>query len=404
MTIEKTSEKENKEISDFLKKHSKKDERVALTGGAAAAEALRQINPDVMPVYPITPQTPIVEAFAKFQANKKVSTEIITVESEHSAISACVGSSAAGARTVTATSSQGLALMNEILYIASGLRLPILMLISARALSAPINIHGDHSDVMGARDAGWIQIFSENVQEVYENTIIGMKLAEKAELPVMAIMDGFIISHCVEDLKVLPDKKVKEFLGTYQPEKYLLDIENPVTFGPVGLPNSYFEFKIDQEKATWKAKDYYKEIAAEFKKISGHSHALFEEYKIKNSDHIIVAAGSTAGTAKEAVDKLRNQGEKVGLLKIKLFRPFPYKEIAEALSGAKNIAVLDRAMSPGSVAPLYSEIVNSVFGCKLSVASYIYGLGGRDIFVKDIENVFEDLITGNVSKEVKYLR
>ena len=393
-----------KEIDRLLKNKSGDKNRIALTGGAATAEALRQINPDVMPVYPITPQTPIVEAFAKFQANKKVSTEIITVESEHSAISACVGSSAAGARTVTATSSQGLALMNEILYIASGLRLPILMIISSRALSAPINIHGDHSDVMGARDTGWIQIFSENVQEIYDNTIIGMKLAEKAELPAMAIMDGFITSHCVEDLKILPDEKVKKFTGTYKPEKYLLDIKNPVTFGPVGLPNFYFEFKIDQEKAIQKAKGHYKKIAADFKKISERSYKLFEEYKTKDAEHIIVVAGSTAGTAKEAVDKLRDQGKKVGILKIKLFRPFPYKEIAQALSNTENVAVLDRAMSFGSVAPLYSEIISSLFSNKLQVASYVYGLGGRDIFVKDIEKVFEDLMEGDISGEVKYLR
>lgn len=377
-----------------MAQNNKKNELKALTGGAAAAEALRQINPDVMPVYPITPQTPIVEAFAKFHANQKVSTEIITVESEHSAISACVGSSAAGARTVTATSSQGLALMNEILYIASGLRLPILMIISSRALSAPINIHGDHSDVMGARDTGWIQIFSENVQEIYDNTLIGIRLAEQAELPAMAIMDGFITSHCVEDLEILSDEKVRKFVGIYKPEKYLLDIKNPVTFGPVGLPNSYFEFKVDQEKAMQKAKSYYKKITADFKKISGRSHKLFEEYGTKDAEHVIVVAGSTAGTAKEAVDKLRDQGKKVGLLKIKLFRPFPYQEIAQALSGAKNIAILDRAMSFGSKPPLYSEIINSVFGYKLSVVSYIYGLGGRDIFIKDIENVFENLIMG----------
>ena len=394
-----------KEIDRLLKNKSGNKNRIALTGGAAAAEALRQINPDVMPVYPITPQTPIVEAFAKFQADKKVSTEIITAESEHSAISACVGSSAAGARTVTATSSQGLALMNEILYIASGLRLPILMIISSRALSSPINIHGDHSDVMGARDAGWIQMFSENVQEIYDNTIIGMKLAEKAELPVMAIMDGFITSHCVEDLETLPDEKVRKFTGIYKPEKYLLDVKNPVTFGPVGLPDSYFEFKIDQEKAARKAKDYYKKIATDFKKISGRSYKLFEEYKTKDAEHIIVAAGSTAGTAKEAVDKLRSQGKKVGLLKIKLFRPFPYEEIAKALSGAKAIAVLDRAISFGSKPPLYQEVVNSMYQVSnINIASYAYGLGGRDIFIKDIEKVFEDMIEGKISNKAKYLK
>lgn len=379
--------------------------RVALTGGAAAAEALRQINPDVAPVYPITPQTPIIETFAKLEADGKVDTEIITVESEHSAISAAVGSSAAGARTFTATSSQGLALMNEILYIASGMRLPILMLISARALSAPINIHGDHNDVMGARDTGWIQIFSENVQEVYDNTIIAMKLAEKVDLPAMAIMDGFITSHSVEVLEIISDEAVKKFIGDFKPERSLLDTENPVTFGPVGLPDSYFEFKIDQEKAMDKSAKDYLDVAAEFEKISGRKYGLFEEYEMEDAEYVIVVAGSTAGTAKNAVDKLRKDGKKVGLLKIKLFRPFPYDEIAKALSKAKNIAVMDKAISFGSVAPLYSEIVNS---CHMShvtcnMSSYIYGLGGRDVFQKDIEGVFGDLISGKISKEAKYL-
>lgn len=379
--------------------------RVALTGGAAAAEALRQINPDVMAAYPITPQTPIIETFAKIQADRLVDTEIIPVESEHSAMSACVGSSAAGARTVTATSSQGLALMNEIIYIASGTRLPILMLVSARALSAPINIHCDHSDVMGARDSGWIQIFSENVQEVYDNTIIGIKLAEKSELPAMIIMDGFITSHSVENLETIPDKDVKKFVGEYKPEKYLLDINNPSVFGPVGLPDSYMDFKVDQEEAMQKVFDNFNDVAGEFKKLSGREYDVVEKYKTDDAECVVVVAGSTAGTAKEVVDELRNKGKKAGLLKIKLFRPFPHKEIGKILSKARNVAVMDRAMSFGTNPPLYSEIINS---CKFSsvshyVSSYVYGLGGRDIFAKDIKGIFDDLIDGKTSKEVKYI-
>lgn len=362
----------------------------ALTGGAAAAEAWRQIEPDVMPIYPITPQTPIIETYAKFEADGLVDTEIIKVESEHSALSAAVGASAAGARTVTATSSQGLALMHEILYIASGMRLPILLVISARALSAPINIHGDHSDVMGARDAGWIQLFCENAEEVYDKTIIGMKLAEETSLPVMTIMDGFNTSHSVENLETLGDDTVKKFMGDYKPKNSLLDIENPMTFGPVALQNSYFEFRIEQEKAMTDAFEKYDKIANDYEKISGRKYEIFETYKTEDAEKIMILAGSSAGTAKEAVDKLREAGEKVGLLKINLFRPFPHEKIADALKSAKEIIVMDRAQSIGTNAPLYSEIINSLYvtGYELRVLSYIYGLGGRDLFQKQIEDIF----------------
>ncbi len=382
-----------------------KQKKAALTGGAAAAEALRQINPDVMPVYPITPQTPIIETFAKFQAERKVDTEIIPVESEHSMMSACVGASAAGARTVTASSSQGIALMNEVLYVASGTRLPILMLVSARALSAPINIHCDHSDMMSVRDAGWIQIFSENGQEVYDNTIIGLKLAESVKVPVMAAMDGFVTSHSVENLEILPDEAVKKFVGEFEPYQPLLDIENPATYGPVGLPNSYFEFKIDQAEAMGNAINRCKKIMAEYQAVSGRNYGLFEAYKIEDAEYILVIAGSAAGTAKVAVDKLRSEGKKAGLLKIKLFRPFPHKEIADALKNAKNIAVLDRSMSFGTYSPLYQEIVSSMKNKlnNVNIVSYVYGLGGRDIFQKDIKRVFEDLIAGNILNKVNYI-
>ena len=391
--------------------------KLALTGGHAVAYALRQMNPDVMPVYPITPQTPIIETFAKFQAEKLVDTELIIAESEHSAISAAVGASAAGARTVTATSSQGLALMNEILYIASGLRLPILMAVSARALSAPLNIHCDHSDVMGARDTGWIQIFAENVQEAYDNTIIGMKLAEHARIPVMAIMDGFITSHSIENLDVLEDRAVRKFVGKYKPEESLLDVENPVSYGMMALPNKYFDFKIDQHNALVDALNDFQTIADDFSKISGRPQGIFETYKTEDADAIMVVAGSTAGTAKEAVDKLRAEGQKVGLLKIKLFRPFPHDEIFKALSGAKKIAVLDRSMSFGTYPPIYQEIVismnrvSSIGKIKINVIKntqriiqpYVYGLGGRDIFVAEIEKVFDDLLQGEISNEIKYI-
>lgn len=380
---------------------------VALTGGAASAEALRQINPFVMPVYPITPQTPIVESFAKFCADGKADTEIITVESEHSAISAAIGSQAAGVRTVTATSSQGLALMNEILYIASGMRLPIVMLISARALSAPLNIHGDHSDVMGARDTGWIQIFSESVQEVYDNVIIGTKIAEKSELPIMVVMDGFTTSHNVENLELFPDEVVKEFVGEYKNENALLDTDKPVSYGPVALANSYFEFKLDQEEAMNKVVKNYAEIMKEFETISDRKYDLIEEYEIEDAQAVIVVMGATAGTAKDAVDNLRKEGKKVGLLKIKLFRPFPYEAVSRALKNAKSVAVMDRAISSGSMPALYSEINNTLRWADLNevkIDSYVYGLGGRDIFIKDIERIFNDLVDGKDGEKIQYIK
>lgn len=378
-----------------------------MTGGYAATEALRQLNIDVVSVYPITPQTPIVESFAKMKSEGRVATEIIQVESEHSALSACVGASAAGARTATATSSQGLALMNEILYVASGLRLPILMVVSARALSAPINIHGDHSDVMGARDAGWIQIFAENSQEAYDNTLIGMKLAEKTSLPVMSIMDGFNTSHSVENLEILEDEVVRKWAGTFTPENSLLDQKNPATFGPLVLQNGYFEFKIDQERAMHEAMDEYKKTAKEFAELSGRQKDYFEQYEMDDAQEVIVLMGSAVGTAKEAVDKLREAGKKVGLLKINLFRPFPAKAVAEALKNVKSIAVLDRSQSIGTKPPLYMEIINSLHNSKnyeLKTTSYIYGLGGRDIFQIDIEKVFADLKKEEFSPAIKYIR
>lgn len=365
--------------------------KLALTGGYAAATALKHIEPDVMPVYPITPQTTIIETYAKFSADGEVETEMIEVESEHSAISAAVGASAAGARTVTATSSQGLALMNEILYIASGMRLPILMIVSARALSAPLNIHGDHSDVMGCRDAGWVQIFCENPQEVYDKTIIGMKLAEKVGLPVMVIMDGFNTSHSVENLEILDKETVQKFVGTYQPEKYLLDIKNPVTFGPLALQNTYFEFKIDQEEAMEKVKEEYEKICQEYAKISDRTYGTFETYETEGAEKIIILAGSVSGTAKDAVDVLRKDGQKVGLIEIELFRPFPHKEMADALKNAKEIIVMDRAMSSGTNPPFYSEVLCSMYNVSsIKISGIVYGLGGRDTFQKQIE----DILTG----------
>ena len=378
-----------------------------MAGGPAMAEALRQIHPDVMAVYPITPQTTIIETYAKMKADGQVATEIIQAESEHSAMSATIGASATGARAVTATSSQGLLYMAEMLPIASGLRLPILMCISSRALSAPLNIHGEHGDVMAMRDSGWIQIFAENVQEAYDNTIIAAKLTETINLPAMSIMDGFHTSHTTERVEICGDKIIKDFVGIRMPEKSLVDFKNPVTFGTLALQDSYFEFRLDQEEAMQKAKTEYKKICMEYKKISGRKHGIFETYKLIDADYAIVIMGATVGTAKDAVDGLRRHGKKVGLLKINLYRPFPYKEVGNELAHIRKIAVLDRAISFGAYPPLYQDITASMHYAashKHEIASYIYGLGGRDTLQKDIEKVFKDLEDGEISNKIKYLK
>ena len=388
-----------------MKKQSNKYQ--ALTGNGAVAEAMRQINPDVVAAYPITPQTEIVENFAQFVADGKVSTEFIRVESEHSALSAAVGASTAGARTMTATSSQGLALMHEILFAASGLRAPIIMPVVNRALSAPINIHCDHSDSMAERDSGWIQIYCEDAQEVYDNTLIALKLAEDKEilLPAMICQDGFIISHAVANVLTLKDQEVKKFIGEYKPDCPLLDISNPITIGPLCLTDSYFEVKYQQIEAMNRVFKTFQKVNNEFKKLTGRSYNFFEEYKMNGAEKVIIVLGSTAGTTKVAVDELRKKGEKVGLIKLCLFRPFPEEEIIQALKNVQAIAVLDRAISFGSYGPVFIEIRSALHKLekKIEISNYIYGLGGRDITVDDIKKVFEDLERGKNEKELNFI-
>ena len=381
----------------------------SITGAQAVAEAMRQINPDVVAAYPITPQTPIVEQFASFVANGIVDTEMIPVESEHSAMSCTVGASAAGARAMCATASQGLALMWEVVAAVPGLRLPIVMPIVNRALSAPINIHCDHSDSMGATTIGWIQIYSENAQEAYENTLLAIKLAEHKDvlLPVMVMQDGFIISHGVENVEIFDDDAVRKFVGERNPDRYLLDVDHPYTIGPLALPDYYFEIKRQQEEAMQNALKVYLEVGDELSKISGHKYPYFEEYKTEDAEVVIVVLSSTAGTAKDAVDELRDEGKKVGLIKPILFRPFPYKEMRKALEKFKAIGVLDRSIAFGAYAPLYTEVRNALFESenKPKLQSYVYGIGGKDIFKSDIKKVFEELLSGNVNpEEQRYIR
>ena len=376
-----------------------------ITGAQAAAEAMRQINPDVVIAYPITPQTPIVEHFAEFVANGLVDTETIPVESEHSAMSAAVGASAAGARAMCATSSQGLALMWEIVAATPGLRLPIVMPLVNRALSAPINIHCDHSDVMGTLTIGWVQIFCENAQEVYEHMLLALRLAEdeRVLLPVMVNQDGFITSHAVEPVRIYDDVVVKKFVGERKPKRYLLDVDHPYTVGPLALPDYYFEIKKQQEDAIYAAKSVYLEIGKELSKITERSYPYFEEYKTSNAESIIIAINSTAGTVKDVVDEMRDEGKKVGMIKPILFRPFPYAEMREALKNASSVGVFDRSIAYGAYAPLYSEIRNALYDLqkKPMIQSYVYGLGGRDIFKSEIRTAFNELLEGKIDSNLQ---
>ena len=386
--------------------------QVGLTGNAAVAYAMKQVNPDVFPAYPITPSTAIVEDFSSYVADGEVSTELITVESEHSAMSACIGASAAGARVMTATSSQGLALMWEMLYIASGMRLPIVMADVNRALSAPINIHCDHSDSMGARDSGWIQLYAETVQEAYDNTFMAVRIAEhaKVRLPAMVCLDGFITSHAIENISLLEDQEIRDFVGAYRAENPMLDTDNPVTYGAMTLPDCYIEFKYQQSQAMIRAKDAAVEVMKDFSKRFGREYGLFETYRLEDADTAIVILNSAAGTTKVAIDELRKQGKKVGLLRPRLFRPFPWQEMAAALKGVKAVAVLDRVDSMNAFGgPLFNEVRSALYDLdkRPKIFGRTYGLGGRDYKVKDAVAVFEELSrvveTGKIETLLKYI-
>ena len=386
----------------------------ALGGNEAVATAMRQINPDVVAAYPITPQTDTVEKFSDFVADGLVDTQFVTVESEHSAMSACVGASTAGARVMTATSANGLALMWEILYIAASTRCPIVMSLVSRALSAPINIHCDHSDVMGIRDSGWIILLSENGQEAYDNLIQAVRIGEHPDvlLPVAVCQDGFITSHGIERVEIYADADVDDFVGKYQPQWPLLDVDQPKTYGPLDFYDYYYEHKRQQIEAMDKAPRVILDVARAFNERFGRDYGLYEPYRLDDAVVAIVAANSTAGTVKAVVDQLRDEGLKVGLLKPRVFRPFPGKELAKVLHHLKAVAVMDRSVSFGAMdnaGPLYLELAAALalHGEQVPVADYVYGLGGRDIRPGEIEQVFRELlevaVTGEIGSRVTYL-
>ena len=367
-----------------------------LSGNEAVAVAMRQINPDVMGAFPITPSTEIPQYFAQYVADGRVDTELVTVESEHSSMSVCIGASAAGGRAVSATSSAGLALMYELLYVAASSRLPIVLAVSTRALTGPININNDHSDAMGARDSGWIQIYAENNQEVYDNYIQAFPIAEDPEvrLPVMVCMDGFITSHAVENIELLEDPKVNGFVGEYNPEHYLLNKNGTLAVGPYDISNYYMEHKKQEAEAMKNAKAAILKTAGDFEALTGRKYGFFEEYRMEDAREAIVLIGSTAGTAKAAVDELRSQGKQVGLIKVRVFRPFPAEELAQALSRCRAVAVMDKVEGFSACGgPLFAETRSALYDLenRPKTVGIVYGLGGRDVSTSDIKDVFARL-------------
>ena len=383
-----------------------------MSGNEAVAYAIKQINPDVMPAFPITPSTELPQFVSNYIANGEIDTEFIPVESEHSSMSAAIGASAAGARTLTATSSCGLAYMWEVLYVAASDRLPIALALVNRGLTGPLNINCEHSDSMGARDSGWIQIYAENNQEAYDNFVMAYRIAEHKDvmLPIMACMDGFITSHAVENITLLEDDLVKNFVGEYKPEHYLLNKDEVMAIGPYAVSNYCMEAKRAQAQAMMNAKQVILDVAKEFEEMSGRKYGLFEEYRLEDADYAFVIIGSAAGTSKDAVDKLREQGMKVGLLKLRVFRPFPDIEIAKALSNCKAVAIMDRSESFRSKGgPLGAEVKAALYDYAKHVTAFnlIYGLGGRDFTVESAEGIFKDLAayveTGKAFEEYRYV-
>ena len=385
--------------------------RERLSGNEAVAYAMKQINPDVMGAYPITPSTEIPQYFSAYVDNGEVDTEFIAVESEHSAMSTCIGAEAAGARAISATSSCGLCYMTEMLYVAASSRLPITLAVCCRALSGPINIHNDHSDAMGVRDAGWIMLFAETNQEAYDNYLQAMRIGEAVGLPVMVCQDGFITSHAIENIELEETDKVKKFVGQYKPQHYLLNKDEPMAVGAFGMPAYYMEAKRQQAQAMIDAKDVIRKVGKEFGEMTGRSYGLVENYMMDDAETAIVLIGSSAGTAKEAIKGLREQGKKVGLVKIRSFRPFPAEELAESLKNVKAFAVMDKDDSFNAhCGPIFAETTAALYAAGVSAPkgiNYIYGLGGRDVRVSSIETVFAELdkiaATGETGDTYRYL-
>ncbi|NMA44641.1 MAG: pyruvate ferredoxin oxidoreductase [Candidatus Diapherotrites archaeon] len=372
-------------------------EKKVISGSDAVAQAVKLCKPKVLPMYPITPSTLIPEKLSEFIANGEMDAQLIHVESEHSAISALYGAYAAGVRTFTATASQGLALMHEIIPIVAGSRMPAVMVVANRALSGPLNIWNDHSDAMSERDQGWIQLYCEDVQEAFDTTIMAYKIAEKNNvlLPVMVCIDGFSLTHVYEPVIIEDQNKVDLFLPEYKPRHYL-DPKNPKTFGAFAQPNTYFEFKEAEQEAMKEALKEIQNVHKEFATTFGREYGggLIELINMQDAEYALVTVGGTTGTARMVLEELRKEGKKAGIIRIKSVRPFPKEEIIKATKKIKNLGVIDRHISIGSEGPLFTEIKATLKEENTKVAGFIAGLGGRDISREMIKKAFEIIEKG----------
>jgi len=386
-------------------------EPLVLSGNLAIAYAVKQLDVDVVAAYPITPQTTMVEKISEYVAKGELRAKFMLVESEHSAISACLSAAASGARVFTSTSSQGLLLMHEILFITSALRLPVVMAIANRAVSAPINIWNDHGDIMPQRDTGWIQFFVESAQEAYDKIIQAYRIAEddRVRLPVMVNIDGIVLSHTYEPIYPLSDFEVTSF-SPWKLYPLRLDPDNPLTMGAFCYPDYYFEARYQSSKALDDSLSIISEVDKDFGKLSGRSYGLVSPFRCDDADIILISMGSISTTVRATVKKLREKGERVGMVSLRLFRPFPLDELIKSIKNAKAIGIVDRALSPGAVAgPVFTDVTSALYQSKMNIPSinFFVGLGGRDVNIKDIESIFHELKevakTGLIKKRSYYI-
>ena len=379
---------------------------IAINGDNAVALAWKQIDPDVCAAYPITPQTIIVEKFAEYVANGEVDTEFVCVESEHSALTLCTSSCSAGARTFTATASQGLAYMWEMMPITSAMRTPLIMAVANRAVSGPININNDHGDAMSARDCGWVMLFSENVQEAYDNSIIAPRIAEHpdVQLPCMVNLDGFILTHAIERMTMVETADVKKFVGEYKPLYPLLDVKHPLSHGNMDGPDFYYPHKYQLVQAMDKALEVAEDVFKEFAELTGREYHLVEEYLCDDAEYVAVILGSSFGTMKAAVDELREMGLKVRCAMPRVYRPWPEAALAKLMAGKKGVAVFDKHLSVGAYGPMFPEVVTAAAELEALPKMYnvIYGLGGADATVSGFKKMMQEVVNGDAAK-ITYL-
>ena len=364
-------------------------------GNMASTQAMRQADVDVVAAYPITPSTPVVENYANFHANGYIDGEFVMVESEHAAMSACIGASAAGGRVATATSSQGLALMIETLYQAAGMRLPIVLSLITRALAAPLNVNGDHSDLYLTRDSGWISLNTFTPQEAYDLTLCAFRIGEHLDvrLPVVVSQDGFMSSHTAQSINPLEDKVACDFVGEYKPVNAMLDFSKPVTHGVQTEEDWHFEHKAKQHHAMMGSAKVIEEVFAEFKELTGREYNFIETHNMEDAEVVIIAMGTTYETAMISADEMREKGVKAGVVGIRVFRPFPLNQLAEILKDVKAVVTMDRSAPGGTVGALYNEVAGALFNtdARPILTNIIYGLGGRDMTVTTLNEIFEDL-------------